>query len=194
MHSALSLFWKQFSFYIFIFGRAESLLLHRLFSSCGEWGLLSGYRVRASHFSGFCWAQALGSRLRWFRRMGSGALTPRLQHTGLAAPWHVGFSQVRDECMSPAWSDGFFTTEPRGKPQCSFFWCESLCSFHRLTFPTCGNRRINTSLFTVAFQADLDPFISDDKVQRRGGNISENKLSLMKCKKQYSCGQTWRQM
>ena len=48
---------------LLIFGCAGSSLLHRLFSSCSEQGLLSSCGVRASHFDGFscCRAQALGT-------------------------------------------------------------------------------------------------------------------------------------
>ena len=56
----------QFNFFqniiLFIFGCAGSWLLHGLFSSCSEQGLLSSCSVRASHCSDFsrCRAQALG--------------------------------------------------------------------------------------------------------------------------------------
>ena len=48
--------------YLFIFGYTGSLMLLGLFSSCGEWGLLSSCSVRASHCGGFscCEAEALG--------------------------------------------------------------------------------------------------------------------------------------
>ena len=36
---------------------------------------------------------------------------------GLVAPWHVGFSWIRDQkTVSPALTGGFFTTESPGKP------------------------------------------------------------------------------
>ena len=35
-------FFRKFIYYLFIFGFAGSLLLLRLFSSCGEWGLVFG--------------------------------------------------------------------------------------------------------------------------------------------------------
>lgn len=196
MYAQLFLLWKQFSFYIFIFGRVVFVKLRRLFSNCGEWGLLSGYHVRVSHFSGFCWPQVLGCRLRWFWRMGSGALTPpapahRLSGS-LARGIFPGQGWVHVSCMVIRRILYHWATR---EASMQLFLMKVYVLFYRLTFPTCGNRKINTSLFhSQAFQAGLDPFISDDKVQRRGGNISENKLSLMKCKKQYSCGQTWRQM
>ena len=57
--------WVDYTFYLFvylfIFGCSGSLLLHRLFSSRGEWGLLPSC-TWASHCSGFscCIAWALG--------------------------------------------------------------------------------------------------------------------------------------
>ena len=51
------------SFQSFLFfGCAESSLLLGLFSSCGEWGLLSSCGAGTSHCSGFsyCRAQVLG--------------------------------------------------------------------------------------------------------------------------------------
>ena len=55
-----TLFFKKL--YWFIFGCAESLLLHGLFSGCSEWGLLSSCSLWASHCGGFSFggAQALG--------------------------------------------------------------------------------------------------------------------------------------
>ena len=61
--------WRKQSFYTFkklinycIFGCTGSLLLHRLFSSCGERELCSSCSAWASHCGGFfcCGAQALG--------------------------------------------------------------------------------------------------------------------------------------
>ena len=48
--------------HLFIFGCAESSLLSGLFSSCGEWGLLSYWGAQASHCSDFscCGTWALG--------------------------------------------------------------------------------------------------------------------------------------
>ena len=47
---------------LFIFGCVGSSLLHRLFSSCGKQGLLSGNGARAPHWAGCSCsgAQALG--------------------------------------------------------------------------------------------------------------------------------------
>ena len=94
--------------YLFIFGCAGSLLLHRLFSSYGEWRLLSSCSKQASHCSGPCsGAQALGSK--GFSDCGvraSAIVAPGLQSTGsvvvgggrgLVAPRHAGSSQTRDQ-------------------------------------------------------------------------------------------------
>ena len=44
---------------LFIFGCAESSLLSRIFSSCGEQGLLSSCSVQLSHSSGFSYGHWL---------------------------------------------------------------------------------------------------------------------------------------
>ena len=63
------------------------------FSSCGECGLLSYCRTRASHCSGFSrcrtWVQQL--QLTGFR-----GLAQQLGCTGLVVPRHVGSSQTRE--------------------------------------------------------------------------------------------------
>ena len=76
-------------FSLFIFGCAGSSLLHRLFSSCGKWGLLSTCGVQDSHFGGFfccgVWAlekgmaphsSTLAWRIPWMEELGG------LQSTG----------------------------------------------------------------------------------------------------------------
>ena len=59
----LNFFFDALFIYLFVFGCAGSSLLHRLFSSCGEPGLLPSCGARASHCGGFscCRAQALGT-------------------------------------------------------------------------------------------------------------------------------------
>ena len=63
-----NVYWAVFFFfqiiYLFILGSAGYLLLHRLFSSCGERETLSSCSARASHCSGFscCRAWALGAQ------------------------------------------------------------------------------------------------------------------------------------
>ena len=54
-------FLKEFFLVYFVFGCAASLLLCRLFSGCGKWGLLSSCCIRAPHCSGIpcCRARSL---------------------------------------------------------------------------------------------------------------------------------------
>ena len=68
---------------VFIFGYAESSLLSRLFSSCGEWRLLSGSIPRASHCNGFpCrGARPLGHSAS-VEAVDSGVAAPGLESTG----------------------------------------------------------------------------------------------------------------
>ena len=56
-----TLLYRYFKYYLFIFGCAGSSLLLRLFSSCGEQGLLSSCAAQAA-----CWLlllQSVGSRV-----------------------------------------------------------------------------------------------------------------------------------
>ena len=57
MHTAISFLKKMF-----VFGCTQSSLLCQVFSSFGEWGLLSTCGALASHYSGFscCGPWALG--------------------------------------------------------------------------------------------------------------------------------------
>ena len=73
---------QKLPFYLFIFGCAGSSLLCRLFSSCREQGLLTGFSVKA-FCSGFsCGAQAAGGV--W----ASVVVTPWLQSTDSVLLWH----------------------------------------------------------------------------------------------------------
>ena len=97
------------NFYLFL----AVLLVQGLFSSYGEWGLLSSCSAQTSHHSGFscCKARALGCEglSSWSTR------AQQLWRTGLVAPWQVRPSQIRDQTC-PALVDGFFTTEGRIHP------------------------------------------------------------------------------
>ena len=84
-------------FYLFIFGCAGSLLLHGLFSSCGEQGATLCCREQASHR---CETHRLWST-------GSTAVAK-----GLAALRHVESSKS----VSLISSGGFFPSGPLGKP------------------------------------------------------------------------------
>ena len=89
-----------------LFDSARSLLLPRLFSSCGEQGLLCSCGVRSSYCGGFSFYRAWAlmctraslvahvDAVLWFS--GSRAQAPWLWCMGLVAPWHVGSSWIRD--------------------------------------------------------------------------------------------------
>ena len=100
------------NFVYFIFGCARSFLLHGLFSSCGERGLLlCNCSVRASHSSGFscCGARTLGCVGFSSCRVGSAAAALRFWSTGsivVACGLHCsveggGSTWIRDQsCVS----------------------------------------------------------------------------------------------
>ena len=71
---------------------------HRLFSSCGEWGLLSSCGAWVSHCDAFpyCGAQALGCEGVQLLLPSSRTQVQQLWSTGLVAPWHVGSAWIRD--------------------------------------------------------------------------------------------------
>ena len=119
----------NFDFFFFFFGYAGSFLPRGLFSSFGEWALLSGYSAQASHGRAFscCRARALGcagfsSRCPWTQSLhflGSGTQAQWLWCTGLSgAPRNVGSSQTRDQtsnrCLLRWQVDS--TAEPQGRP------------------------------------------------------------------------------
>ena len=95
-----------FKFSIFTFGCAVSSFLCGLFCSCGEQGLLACCRVPAPHVSSFsyCGCRALEHRL-----CSCGTRAYLLHGT-----WDLPGPGI--EPISPALSDGFFTTESPGKP------------------------------------------------------------------------------
>ena len=80
---------KTFLEFYFSFGCAGSLFLCKIFSSFGEWGLLSSCSVLVSHCGGLscCRAQALGHA--GFSSCSSLALEHRLNSCGAGA-WHLG--------------------------------------------------------------------------------------------------------
>ena len=72
---------KFFNLINCISGCAGSSLPHRLFPSCGEWGLLSSCGVRASHHGGFsCFGHS--------RCTGSVVVVPGLKSTGSVVVAH----------------------------------------------------------------------------------------------------------
>ena len=118
-------------------------LLHGLFSSFGEWGLLSGHRSWASHCSAFscgvwashrgglscCKAQALGcldfsSYGTWLGGCGSQDLQHRPNSRGAWASllrdmWDLPGSGIKP--VSAALAGGFLTTDPPRKPRPNIF-------------------------------------------------------------------------
>ena len=68
-----------FHIYVFIyFSCSGSLLLHGIFSSCGEWGLLSSCCAQASHHSGFLYRGAWALGCTGLSSCGSWSLEHRL--------------------------------------------------------------------------------------------------------------------
>ena len=101
--------------YLFTLSCAESLVLQRLFSSCGNPGLLSSCSPQTSHCSGFscCRAWAIGDS--GFSSCGSWALEHRLNSVACAI--------FPDQGLNPsllALTGRFFITEPPGKPLFTF--------------------------------------------------------------------------
>ena len=102
--------------YLFVFGLYR---FKRAFSCHGKWALLSSCGARASLRGGFsCWgARALGHA--GFARCSFGALEHRFSSCGtwaylLHGMWDLPRSGF--EPVSPAFTGGFFTIEPPGKP------------------------------------------------------------------------------
>ena len=107
-----------------IFRCAGSSLLHGLFSSCREQGLLSSrHAQRLSSFplrrlplfrskgSRTCSARAQELHL-----LGSGALAQELGQVSLGAPRAGRASRTRNRAVSPALAGGLITTNHQGSP------------------------------------------------------------------------------
>ena len=126
----IALFKKNFlKIILFIFGCAGCLLLHELFSSCGQQGLLSSCNAQVSPCGGF-WLQSTGRRACRLAQLRLRPLEHRLSSCGAVAPHQMGSSQIRDElCISfiGRWIFFFFfTTGPQGSPR-DFFKSFYLC-------------------------------------------------------------------
>ena len=85
--------------------------------------------VAARAFLSLRWAgatlqlQCVGLSIQWLlllQLLGSRAQTRQPWCMDSGVPLHVGSSQIRDQTMPPALADGFFTTEPPGKPLAIF--------------------------------------------------------------------------
>ena len=108
-----------FLIYLFVFGFPGSSMLHGLFSSYGERGLLCSCSAGASHCGGFsrCRTRILGYSV--FSSGGSWALEHSLSSCGtqaylLLSMWNLLGPGI--EPMSPTLAGRFFATEPSGKP------------------------------------------------------------------------------
>ena len=121
-----SLYFTKILFYLkIIFGCAESSLLHRLSSSCGEQGLLSSCGAWVSHCGGFscCGAQTLGALASvaaacGLSSCGSRALEHRLSSWAHGLSCSVTRGIFLDQGLNPVSCTGswIFTSEPPGKP------------------------------------------------------------------------------
>ena len=109
------------SSYLFTFGCAGSSLLCQLFSSRGKQGQLSSCGVQ-TYCSGFsCWrTRARGQPVaHGLSSCGPQVLEHSLNRCG-TQPWFLwgvwDLLRTGIEPVSPALADGFFATEPPGKP------------------------------------------------------------------------------
>ena len=127
------LFYIYIHFYLFIyFCLCWVFVAVWAFPLLGEWRRLSSCSTRASHCNGFscCRAQTLGSAgfssvARGLSSCGSRALEHSLNSCGMWASllpgmWDLLGSGIKP--VSPALADGFFTTEPVGKPKVDSFF------------------------------------------------------------------------
>ena len=96
--------------YLLIFVCAGSSLLHGLFSSCGEWGLLqlqcTGFSLPRLLLSQSTGSMRVGSSscstcAQYLLFLGSRTKAQWLWCIGLVAPWHVGSSWARDQTHVP---------------------------------------------------------------------------------------------
>ena len=128
------------SLFINLFGCAGSLLLRRPFSNCEERELLSTCGAWASHCSGFsCGAWAF--RCGGFRSSKFGAY-------GLRSP-------IRDRTWCLLHWQGFFTTEPPGKPSLIVFRLQGNGLFPFMTLVS-SNNFYYVSIFLLDFLPTKD--------------------------------------
>ena len=79
----------------------------------------------------------MGSRVGGFSSCGPWALGHRLCSCGTQAlllPEMWALPNPGTDPVSPASVDGFFTTEPPGKPEMHFFYCLKSCDSHTAKF------------------------------------------------------------
>ena len=100
MLKSINSVWCFLTVYLFILGCAGSLLLHKLFFSCGERGLLSSCGVQASHCGGFsCGAWSLG--YAGFSSWDAWALEHRLSSWGTRAQLLCTYGIFPNQGLNP---------------------------------------------------------------------------------------------
>ena len=132
----------------------------RLFSGCGERGLLSSCGVQASPCGGFSGCGAWTPGCSGVSSCSSQALKHRqaqqLCCMGLAALHYVGSSWVRDQtrvsCIG-RWN--FFSSEPHHSLLISFPLVSLLSLFHSLYSPTLNERSVLGPLLSALSSPDV---------------------------------------
>ena len=141
---------------LFIFGCAGSLLLCGLFSRCVEQGLLSSCSALTSCCDGFSRYRACALGHVGFS--GCGMCAQWLWRRGLAAPWHVGSSWIRDRTCVPCFGRQIFYPRATRETYSSLFLSLATCLPNKLIlvdpgslpcFP--GVSRITCPLAALAF-------------------------------------------
>ena len=115
-------FFKKNNLFLF-FGCAGSSLLHGLFCSCGDWGLLSHCSVRASCCSGVLCCRALGSGLASFSNCGSWALKHGLHSHGTEASCSAACGILPVQGWNPCllhWPADSLSLSRQGSPTFTF--------------------------------------------------------------------------
>ena len=129
------------------------MLLHRFFSSCGEWGLLSSCSAQLSH----CGAPRIAEHRLWeskFQYLQLPGLEHRLDSCGAWAKLSLGMWDLPgpgNKSLYPALAEGFFTTKPPGKPKGEFFNTMTHISVDKIFFPDHENLPIQGMVFEILF-------------------------------------------
>ena len=124
MHKRNSFSFLKNNFILFFSYCSGSLLLHRLFCSCGEQRLLSSCGAQASHCGGFSCCRVLVLGHTTYNSFASQVLQHRLNSCGAWGSCFVACGIFSDQGskLSSALAGRFCTTELPGKPQKFIFW------------------------------------------------------------------------
>ena len=118
-----------------------SSLLWRLFSSCGERGLLSGCGVQPSHCSGFSrgGAQALGHVDQYLSLLSSRPLGQKSWHMGLVVLRHICriFPEQGSNLCVLHWQVDSLPLSPQGSQEFGSYLCISGSSCFNRTAAEC---------------------------------------------------------